>query len=332
MQDKSAVKEKQEEKGLLQDGFGRRLSYLRISVTERCNLRCLYCMPEAGIRKRPHREILSYEEIYKIASVAVSLGIRKIRLTGGEALVRRGLPDLLRMLNTLRAEGLEELCLTTNGTLLAPQAEALKKAGLDRINFSLDSLRPERYRKITRGGDIRDFKAGFAAAEAAGFEKSKINTVLLKGFKDDEIEDLAALSLDKALDMRFIELMPIGEGAAYSSKELSGSVVLERLPELEPLAQEGVSRYYRLPGAKGRIGLISAMSRHFCPGCNRLRLTADGRLKNCLHGAAEYPVAGKNEEAIRRTFIKAAKEKPFSHHLNEEQSSRSRRYMHEIGG
>lgn len=316
----------------LEDPFGRRIRYLRISVTDRCNLRCRYCMPAEGVPEKSHRDILSFEEIRLIAETAVELGLRKIRLTGGEPLVRRGVTTLCGMLSELKAKGLEELCLTTNGILLKPLASELKASGVDRLNISIDSLDPVRYAQVTRGGRLSDFRDGLAAAEAAGFTGTKLNVVLIPGFNDDEIRDFASLTLSRAADVRFIELMPLGEGRKLAEGFVSGDKVLETLPELEPAGQEGVTRYYRLPGAAGRVGLISPLSRHFCPTCDRLRLTADGFLKPCLHSAAEYPLKGKSKAEIEATLRLVTQSKPKAHHLNEEHQSRSARNMNEIGG
>lgn len=316
----------------LRDGFGRRLRYLRISVTDRCNLRCRYCMPAEGVTAKSHRDILSFEEILRIARTAVGLGVCKIRLTGGEPLVRRGIAELCRMLSTLKAEGLEELCLTSNGILLPELAADLKAAGLDRLNLSVDSLREERYRAITRGGELKDFRAGLEAAEAAGFRNTKLNVVLIPGFNEDEIADFAHLTRERELDVRFIELMPLGEGLKAADGFVPQQKILDTLPMLLDLGQEGVAHYYRLPDAAGRIGLISPMSAHFCPSCDRLRLTADGKLKPCLHSRREWNLKGLDEAGIARVLAEASALKPYEHHLTEEKKSRSTRNMNEIGG
>ena len=269
------------------DRLGRNITYLRISVTDKCNLRCRYCMPEEGVCKKRHADMLTEDELVTAVEAAASLGITKVRITGGEPLVKKNIVSICR--RTAAVEGIEEVCLTTNGVLLPQFGEALKEAGVKRINLSLDTLDPVKYAHITRIGKLEDFQEGLRAAFEAGFEKIKVNAVLIGGFNDDEIETLANLTLRYPLDMRFIELMPILDNdelgqAAY----VPYSRVLEKLPEAEPVAPDGgVAKLYRLPGALGNIGLISPVSAHFCGKCNRLRLTADGKLKPCLHVADE---------------------------------------------
>lgn len=256
----------------MQDSYGREINYLRISVTDRCNLRCRYCMPPEGVVKKRHEDMLSLEQLCEIAQAAVALGVRKIRITGGEPLVRRGVVGLVESLAAL--EGVEDLSVTTNGTLLAQFASALKAAGLRRINLSLDTLRPERYAAMTRLGSLENAWAGLEAALAAGLLPIKVNAVLIGGFNDDEILDLVGLTERYPIEMRFIELMPIGQAAFPPSAYLP---VDQAVPALSPLPEElGTARLYQLPGAPGRVGLISPLSRHFCGSCNRIRLTADG--------------------------------------------------------
>ena len=318
----------------MRDRFGREIDYLRISLTDRCNLRCIYCMPAEGVGKLTHSQVLSIEETAEIAAAAVSLGIRKIRLTGGEPLVRRGLTDLVRLLRPL--PGLEELALTTNGILLPELAQPLRDAGLDRVNISLDTLDGEKYRRITRVGTLEQALAGIEAAERAGLDPIKLNAVLIGGVNDDEIPALAALTKEKPYEMRFIELMPIGspypfDQAAY----LPVDAVLRRLPELEPLPPErgGVARRYRLPGAAGTVGLISPVSCSFCGACSRIRLTSEGNLKPCLHAAAEFPLRGVHGDALKNAILAAVDAKPEAHGLfSATQRSEAGRSMNEIGG
>ena len=312
------------------DAYGRAITYLRISVTDRCNLRCAYCMPPEGVDKQDHGDILTFEEIEEIAHAAVDLGVKKIRVTGGEPLVRRGLPDLCRMLRAI--PGVEELCLTTNGSLLPQMAAPLREAGVDRLNISLDTLRPDRFTAMTRLGTLQDVQAGIRAAEAAGFHDLKFDTVLIGGFNDDEIGDFVDLSREHPWEMRFIELMPMGPCAGWDkSCFLPAGTVLDRVPELEPIQAQGVARRYKLPGAKGTVGLISPVSRDFCGSCRRIRVTADGRLKGCLHSREEIPLRGLHgrelEDAIRQGIL----HKPERHHLTERKSDTPRN-MNQIGG
>ena len=253
------------------DGCGRTIDYLRLSVTDLCNYRCQYCMPAEGVEKRAHGDILTLEELAEIAAAAVACGVKKIRLTGGEPLVRRGLLDLCRMLRAI--PGVEELCLTTNGSLLPQLARPLRDAGVDRLNISLDTLRPDRFAAMTRLGSLQDVLDGIEAAEAAGFHDLKFDTVLIGGFNDDEIGNFVDLSREHPWEMRFIELMPMGPCASWDKGcFLPGSTVLERVPELAPIQAQGVARRYQLPGAKGTVGLISPVSHDFCGDCRRIRL------------------------------------------------------------
>ena len=262
----------------MRDSFGRTIDYLRLSVTERCDLRCRYCMEEAGVPKRSHAEMLTLEELAEIGGAAVALGVRKIRLTGGEPLVRRGLLDLCRSLSAL--PGLSELCLTTNGAQLARFAAPLRAAGVSRLNISLDTLQPEKFAYLTRRGNLQDTLDGIAAAEAADFDRLKLNCVLMGGVNDDEIGDFLRLTEEHPWEVRFIELMPMGPCAHWSGERfLPASVILDRFPALRPLPGDGgVARHYQLPGAQGTVGLISPLSCDFCAQCRRLRVTADGHL------------------------------------------------------
>ena len=238
------------------DGCGRTIDYLRLSVTDLCNYRCRYCMPPEGVAKRDHGDILSLEELADIARAAVRLGVKKIRLTGGEPLVRRGIVELCRQLRTI--PGLQELCLTTNGALLPQLAAPLREAGLDRLNISLDTLRPDRFAEMTRLGHLSDALAGIEAAEAAGFHDLKLDTVLIGGFNDDEINDFINLTWEHPWEVRFIELMPMGPCAEWDKFcFLSGDTVLQKVPALQQIESCGVARRYRLPGAMGTVGLIS---------------------------------------------------------------------------
>ena len=318
----------------MRDQFGRDIDYLRISITDLCNLRCVYCMPPEGVAKRCHSEILSLEEIEEIARAAVELGVRKIRVTGGEPLVRRGVVELCRYLGAI--EGVEDLSLTTNGLLLSEMAADLYAAGVRRVNISLDTLDAEKYRTITRGGQLAQALAGIQAAEAAGMSPIKINTVLIGGFNDDEIPALVELTRQHPWEVRFIELMPIGHTVPFGPEAyLPNTCVLERVPELVPgeVPSSGVAALYRLPDGAGRVGLISPLSNHFCGACNRLRLTADGHIKPCLHSSEEIPLRGLHGEQLREALVGAIQDKPPCHgELSCQARSQSLRDMNQIGG
>ena len=314
------------------DKFGREITYLRLSVTDLCNLRCRYCMPEEGIPKKDHTAMLTEDEMILAVEAAASLGITKLRITGGEPLVKKNILSICR--RAARVPGIREVCMTTNGIRLPELAVPLREAGVRRLNISLDTLDPDKYAQITRCGVLSDALAGIHAALGAGYDKIKLNAVLIGGFNDDEIEEMAKLTLRYPLDMRFIELMPMGENGFGKEAYLPYTEVLRRLPELMPLPGEsGAAKLYRLPGALGNVGLISPVSAHFCSGCNRLRLTADGKLKPCLHSAAEYPIKGLDKAGMTAVMEEAILGKPEWHGLldyaNRSQSARS---MNRIGG
>ena len=314
------------------DKFGREITYLRLSVTDLCNLRCRYCMPEEGIPKKDHTAMLTEDEMILAVEAAASLGITKLRITGGEPLVKKNILSICR--RAARVPGIREVCMTTNGLRLPELAVPLREAGVRRLNISLDTLDPDKYAQITRCGVLSDALAGIHAALGAGYDKIKLNAVLIGGFNDDEIEEMAKLTLRYPLDMRFIELMPMGENGFGKEAYLPYTEVLRRLPELMPLPGEGgAAKLYRLPGALGNVGLISPVSAHFCSGCNRLRLTADGKLKPCLHSSAEYPIKGLDKAGMAEVMKEAILGKPEWHGLldyaNRSQSARS---MNRIGG
>lgn len=270
----------------LKDTHGRKINYLRLSVTDRCNLRCFYCMPAEGVQDAGHSGILSFEELQMIAVCAVGLGIEKIRITGGEPTVRAGIVDFLSRLSAI--PGLRHLALTTNGMLLAPMAADLYRAGVQRLNVSLDSLNPQRFKEITRGGDLHKVLAGLDAVMAAGFPPPKINVVIMRGINDAEILDFAELTRSRGCTVRFIEYMPVVKEDGWQRLCFSGQEVLQRIREqypLEPVNKgdfAGPSQDYRIPGAAGTIGIITAVSGHFCVDCNRIRVTARGQAKGCL--------------------------------------------------
>ena len=315
------------------DRLGRNITYLRISITDKCNLRCRYCMPEEGVCTRAHHEMMNEDELVTAVEVASSLGIQKIRLTGGEPLVKRNILSICRRVAAV--EGIREVCLTTNGILLPQLGRQLREAGVSRLNLSLDTLDPRKYAHITRIGQIEQFHAGLEAALEAGFDKVKINAVLIGGFNDDEIVDLAHLTKRYPVDMRFIELMPIQDHDEFGEEAyLPYSRVLEKLPEAVPVPQDGgVAKLYRLPGAQGNIGLISPVSAHFCGECNRLRLTFDGKLKPCLHAPDEYSIKGLDKAGMKAVFEQAIWNKPAWHgDLDALHRSQAGRNMNEIGG
>ena len=315
------------------DRLGRNITYLRISLTDKCNLRCRYCMPEEGVCKRAHHEMMNEDEVVTAVEVAAALGIHKIRLTGGEPLVKRNIVSICRRVAAV--EGITEVCLTTNGILLPQLGKQLKEAGVNRLNLSLDTLDPEKYAHITRIGKLEQFQAGLEAALEAGFEKVKINAVLIGGFNDDEIPALAELTKRYPVDMRFIELMPIQDHDEFGeSAFIPGKTVLKKLPEAVQQKQDGgVARLYRLPGAQGNIGLISPLSDHFCASCNRIRLTADGKIKPCLHSGEEFSIKGLDREGMLAEFQRAILAKPSCHaELSHDHRSQAGRNMNQIGG
>jgi cyclic pyranopterin phosphate synthase len=324
------------------DDFGRAINYLRVSVTDRCNLRCIYCMPEDGIQKEPHETILRYEELALVIQAAAELGICKVRLTGGEPLARLGLADFVAMV--AGTPGIDDVSMTSNGTLLARHAADLAAAGLQRVNISLDSLRPERFRRITRCGRLEDVLAGVEAARAAGLWPIKFNTVVVRDLNDDEVVDLASRSADEGWHVRFIELMPIGANVGWAGDGIVPvAEIRDRIERaLGPLRAvhgptgNGPARYFHLPGAEGTIGFIGARTEHFCPTCNRLRLMADGRLRPCLLSDAEIDLrgplrAGADLEAVKAILARAIRSKPARHHLDEALLPQARS-MSAIGG
>lgn len=315
------------------DTFGRNITYLRLSVTELCNLRCRYCMPEDGVCKKDHAAMLTEEEIITAVEAAASLGITKLRITGGEPLVKKNIVSICR--RSAAVAGIREVCLTTNGLLLPKLAKPLRAAGVRRVNISLDTLDPDRYAYMTRRGSLRDALAGIEAALAAGFERVKLNAVLIGDFNEDEIPALANLTRRWPVDVRFIELMPMPEAGSFGpASYLPCGTVLERLPELRPTGRlDGVARMYALPGAYGEIGLISPVSCQFCDTCDRIRLTADGRLKPCLHSPEEYSVRGLDPDGMRAQFQRAIRAKPRQHgELSALCRSQAGRSMDRIGG
>jgi cyclic pyranopterin phosphate synthase len=326
----------------LQDRHGRTIDYLRLSVTDRCNLRCRYCMPEEGVPSIAHGQVLSYEELLRVAAAAVRLGVRKLRVTGGEPLVRRGLAGFVRQLSAL--PGQPEIVLTTNGLLLAEHAAELRAAGLSRVNVSLDTLRAERFEAITRRPGLERVLAGLEAAERNGLVPVKLNMVPLRRVNEDEIVDFARLTLNRSWEVRFIEYMPVSGGLDYppESRLSADAIVAElaRLGPLEPVPRTGAAgpaRLFRYGGAPGRLGVIPAVSSHFCGECNRLRVTADGRLRPCLFSDEEIdlkPVlrAGRDGRPLEELLLAAVGAKPEAHRIGADDFRPGGRRMQGIGG
>ncbi|MCD5408645.1 GTP 3',8-cyclase MoaA [Candidatus Bipolaricaulota bacterium] len=322
------------------DGQGRTIRYLRLSVTDRCNLSCVYCR-SAACNEAPREDLLSFEEIVQAVRIACELGIDRVRITGGEPLVRRGISGLIRMLR----EGcpIADLSLSTNGLRLAELAGELKRAGLDRVNVSLDSLSPDRFRRITRGGDLGEVLAGIEAAQEAGLAPVKLNTVAMRGINDEELVELALFALDRGLTIRFIELMPVGEAVASGLWPAAHLPVPEvrrllaaELPLLpaEAAPGNGPARYFRVEGYPGAIGFIAPLSEPFCADCNRIRLTAAGELRPCLahdHGLSlREPLRKGNEVTVRKLFLQAVNTKPSGHGWGESQETTTP--MADLGG
>jgi cyclic pyranopterin phosphate synthase len=331
------------------DPFQRSINYLRVSVTDRCNLRCVYCMPEEGIPFVPHQEILTLEEIARIIRVAAGMGLRRVRLTGGEPLVRKGIVNLVRWVS--QTPGIEDIALTTNAVLLASYAHELATAGLKRVNVSLDTLCPQRFHQITRRGDLADVMAGIAAARDAGLLPVKLNVVVMREINDDEVAEIARTTLEEDWQVRFIELMPFMDEQETCIKDTSLTLgfvptqevkrqieeALGPLEAAETTAGGGPAKYYSLPGARGLIGFISPLSEEqFCATCNRMRLTADGKIRPCLLTDQEIDLKetlrrGDSDDDLRQRILEALHSKPDAHHLGDGNRPH-RRKMAQIGG
>ena len=324
----------------LLDPFGRKINYLRLSVTGRCNLRCSYCRPAGGEEAPRVGEILSDDELLLLARTAVGLGIEKIRVTGGEPLVREGIVGLLSRFAAI--PGLKKLVLTTNGLHLKESAGALRKAGVESLNISLDSLRPERFARITGGGDLRRVIEGIAKAQECGFPHIKINAVVMRGINEDEIEEFAALTLDRPLRVRFIEYMPAASGDCTRGITVPGEEILDRLSRryrLLPMGKEelgGPARYFRIDGAAGAVGVITPVSCHFCGDCNRIRVTSSGVAKGCLFSWQDIDLKpflrGGNTEGLRKALLDVVRCKPDRHLLSPEGFGGEPFAMSAVGG
>ncbi|MEN8263389.1 MAG: GTP 3',8-cyclase MoaA [Nitrospirota bacterium] len=325
----------------LKDNYDRRIDYLRISITDKCNLKCVYCMPSKGMKYFRENEVLTDEEIVRFISIAHRHGLRKVRITGGEPLVRK---NIISLISSIKKIGIRDLSLTTNGIMLSQIAHKLKKAGLDRVNISLDTMDAERYKWITRGGDIDLVWNSIKEAERVGLSPVKINIVPVRGLNDDEILSFASLSLEKDYHIRFIEFMPaVCNGMWEKEKCVPSSEVLEKISGLGKLEQlkfrgKGPSRNYRLKGAAGIIGVISPLSDHFCGFCNRLRLTANGKIRPCLFSKEVFDIItplrnGASDEEIEKLFCQAVSSKPQGHSLNKNiEATRYIKTMSKIGG
>ena len=334
----------------LKDHYRRTIDYMRISVTDRCNLRCMYCMPAQGLVPMEHKEILRYEEMVRILTIAVRVGVKKVRITGGEPLVRKDIPSLIKLIKGI--EGIKDLSMTTNGILLERYADALVEAGLGRVNISLDSLKSDRYREITRGGDISAVLRGIEAAEKACLDPIKINMVPIRGINDDEIVDFALMTLKSPYQIRFIEFMPFGMPAAWKpEKFISAGEIKAAVESIGPLTpvtmrKSGPARYFRFNDAPGILGFISPLSNHFCGECNRLRLTADGKLRPCLFSETEIDLrsalrSDASDAEIERLIRLSVEMKPEGHKMRIQDAELSRfvlsqkdsaRPMSRIGG
>ena len=324
------------------DNYNRHINYLRISVTDRCNLRCIYCMPKDGVSLIGHNDILRYEEIIRISRIASRKGISKIRITGGEPLVRKGIANLVADMNAL--PGIEEISITTNGILLQSAARALHKAGLQRINISLDTLDPERYKSITRGGNIDAVLAGISEARKQGFNPIKINVVAMRGINDDEICSFAKLTIERPVHIRFIEFMPVDKKSGWNQDHFIANdeikKEIEKIGPLQPVSSEhraGPARMFQLEGARGKLGFISPLSNHFCATCNRLRLTADGKLRTCLFSDDETDLKspirqGCTDAELEKMIAEAILKKPMRHKVLEPSFKKCLRTMSSIGG
>jgi len=318
------------------------INYLRLSVTDRCNLRCIYCMPEEGVDFVPHNQILSYEEMLHLVELSVKAGIRKVRLTGGEPLVRKGFIPFLEKLSAI--EDLKEISLTTNGVLLKEFASDIKRCGICRINVSLDSLDPQKFVRITGRDFFHRVLDGIEEAERLGFNPIKINVVAMRGINDDEILDFARLTLTNPYHVRFIEFMPIGKNNSWTSDRfISADEILDTIRKLGDLktlehnSLDGPAKRYKLQGAKGEIGLIGAISNHFCDECNRLRLTAEGHLRGCLFSDKEIDIKtplrqGQGEEDLLELVKLSIAKKPKDHGLVQRDPKKCVRHMSSIGG
>lgn len=311
----------------MKDGYKRNINYMRLSVTDKCNYRCKYCMPDRCSFKN---DMLSFDELYDICVATVSCGVTKIRITGGEPLIRDGVLDFCKRLSAL--DKVEELTMTTNGSLLKQYAPKLKSAGINRLNVSLDTLKPDKFKQITGVDDLDGVLEGLQETTRCGFKNTKINVVLMEGINTDEIADFVELTKHNDFCVRFIELMPIGNNVFNSSHFVSADTVLCTVPELKRIDMDGVAQTYKIDGYKGTVGLIRPITNKFCDECNRIRVTSDGKLKVCLHSDNEYDLCNLSIDDMIATIGTAINNKPFSHKLDSAHCSSTLRNMYEIGG
>lgn len=326
------------------DPFGRAITYLRISLTDRCNLRCVYCMPKDGLQWQPRADQLSVDEIVRVVETAAQGGVQRVRLTGGEPLVYPHVVEIVRRIASIST--VEEISLTTNAMLLERLAQPLADAGLSRVNISLDTLNADRFKRMTRGGEIRRVWRGIAAAEKAHLSPIKVNTVIVRGLNSDELPALARLTIENDWHVRFIEVMPIGNAQdwgvgfpAPDDRYISVQEMHEKLAamDLQPVSASrgnGPARTFQIPGALGTVGFISPLGEHFCQNCNRLRLTSDGKLRSCLVQPDEISLrdAVRAGEPIEQYFVQAIQNKPQHHNMLDAVPAESQRGMSQIGG
>lgn len=327
------------------DQWGRKINYMRVSVTDRCNLRCVYCMPLQGVQLRPRDEYLDYDELLRVIDAGLALGIDRIRITGGEPLVR---PGLVEFMAKLKPMGIKDLSLSTNGLLFPAMAEELKQAGLDRVNISLDTLRADRFQKMARlSGDPGPILESVDKAIALGMEPVKLNMVVIRGWNDDEIADMARLTIDKPVHVRYIEVMPFSEAYEFTWENLVPAAemrqkLMDVYDDLEPVREgvkgNGPAKYWRIPGAKGTVGFISAVTECFCGDCNRIRLSADGKINPCLGHVHEVDLKPAlraetfHKDALMAVMSDAILKKPREHNFDDADADYTLRVMHGIGG
>lgn len=315
------------------DSYGRRINYLRISLTDRCNLRCIYCMPQEGIVKKRHEDIIRYEDVLKIIKAASKIGIDKIRFTGGEPLILKDIDKLIYY--TSRIDSIRDISITTNGILLSDMIDDLKNAGLKRVNISLDTLNEDKFDEITRGGDLKKVLKGIEKCLSLGIKPIKINTVMMRGINSDELLDLMELTREIPISVRFIELMPIGEGERlYKKRFISSNEVISSYELIPMEGDKSTAALYRFKDSLGSIGFISPMSHKFCNSCNRIRITSDGTIKPCLHSEKEISLKEYlgDEKLLLNKIKDAIYNKPREHHLVEDEKSNSKKMMFQIGG
>jgi len=326
------------------DAFNRKITYIRISVTDRCNLRCVYCVPSCGtISSMPSKDLMSFDEMLRVIKVAAKMGLTKVRITGGEPLVRRGVVDFIAAVN--KVDGIKDIAMTTNGVLLKQYAQSLKKAGLIRLNISLDTFDPKKFMEITKGDCFDRVWEGIIEAERVGFDPIKINVVPSKGCNDNELVDFAKLTLTKPFQVRFIEFMPVDDWEGWKKSFISKGEMMEKiesaLGKLEPVTEKeksGPAKNYRLHGAPGQVGFISAISDHFCDTCNRIRLGADGKIKHCLFSESyidfREPIRnGCDDSEIEKLLSSVMETKPEAHNID--MNAESQKFLHsmtQIGG